>query len=325
MENNFSGLFTSAVDYANVELHCSIDRYCRFGTLQYCLVRPLTTVLAFLLSMFGLYHESSMSPFYGYFWITIILNISVMQALFALIAFYETLRSRLAEFDPLPKFLCVKAIIFFAFWQGLIIMLLVHFRLISSLGPYKEDVLPTVLQDLLICLEMPLIAIAHTYAFSVDPFLPDGALGSGVESGYMTNIGRSSQQRNLDGEFGTINEPLLISGGGFLQISRGQRGQQSMMMQTKSNTNPFADEDYNIDSTLEESGSRFDDPLESVRTRAPPSAWGCSIQDFFRRNFAYNEAIRDFNSSMPVITIPSGFTPRKGESVPSNAKWRTDI
>ena len=262
-----------------------------------------------------------MSPFYGYFWITIILNVSVMQALFALIAFYETMKARLAEFDPLPKFLCVKAIIFFAFWQGIAIMILVQLGVITSLGPYKSDVVSTVLQNLLICIEMPLIAVAHSYAFSVDPYLPGGALGNGVDSGYMSNFsGSGGSQRNLEAEFGTMNEPL-ISSGGFLGLSDASRNrqQQSMMMQTI-NTNPFADDD-DIDSE-----GRYQDPMESVRSRATwSSTWGSSVGDFFRRNFAYNEAIRDFNSSMPVITIPSGFTPTRGESVPSNAKWRTEI
>lgn len=304
-------------------------RYCRFGTLQYCLVRPVTTVLAFFLSLFGLYHESELSPKYGYFWIMILLNISVMQALFALIAFYETMKDRLEEFDPLPKFLCVKAIIFFAFWQGVAIMILVSMGVITSMGPYEADVLPTVLQDLLICLEMPLIAVAHGYSFPVDPFLADGAMGSGVESGYMTNMGGKGnrrKQRDLDAEFGTMNEPLLSSGGflGFMK-SEGSK-QQSMMMQTTSrNTNPFSDED-DIDCVFNGNSGAFDDPLDSIRSKKTwSSTWGGSFKDFFRRNFAYNEAIRDFNSSMPVITIPSGFTPKRGESVPSSSKWRTDI
>lgn len=255
-----------------------------------------------------------MSPFHACFWITIVLNVSVMQALFALIAFYETMKSRLAEFDPLLKFLCVKAIIVFAFWQGLAIMIFVRLGVITSLGPYEADVLPTVLQDLLICLEMPLIALAHRYAFPVDPFLPEGSLGNGVDSGYVTNIGGG--QRNLDSEFGTMNEPLMLSNGGL--FGQSNRGHQSMMLQSTRNINPFADE--------EEIDRAFDDPLSSVRGKATMSStWGSGFHDFFRRNFAYNEAIRDFNSSMPVLTIPSGFVPAKGESVPSHSKWRTDI
>lgn len=65
----------------------------------------------------GVYHESELDPRFGYFWLMLVLNLSVMQALFALVTFYNTMKSRLEEFDPLPKFLCVKAIIFFAFWQ----------------------------------------------------------------------------------------------------------------------------------------------------------------------------------------------------------------
>ena len=73
----------------------------------------------------------------------------------------------LRSYRPVPKFLCVKGILFFSFWQSVGISALVAARVITSLGPYTEPENVSVgLNDLLICIEMPLFAIAHMYAFS---------------------------------------------------------------------------------------------------------------------------------------------------------------
>ena len=52
-------------------------------------------------------------------YITIINNTSVMLALYYLLAFYHATytNTMLKQGRPLPKFISVKLIIFFAFWQ----------------------------------------------------------------------------------------------------------------------------------------------------------------------------------------------------------------
>lgn len=72
----------------------------------------------------------------------------------------------------MPKFLCVKGILFFSFWQSVGISTLVAARIITKLGPYTDPEKVSVgLNDLLICVEMPLFAIAHNYAFSYKDFI----------------------------------------------------------------------------------------------------------------------------------------------------------
>jgi hypothetical protein len=73
---------------------------------------------------------------------------------------------------PVPKFLCVKGILFFSFWQSVGISALVAARVITRLGPYTHPENVSVgLNDLLICIEMPFFAIAHNYAFSYHDFI----------------------------------------------------------------------------------------------------------------------------------------------------------
>jgi hypothetical protein len=69
--------------------------------------------------------------------------------------------------SPMPKFLCVKGILFFSFWQAIGVSLLASVGAIKSLGPYTDkEHISLGLTDTLICLEMPFFAIAHLAAFS---------------------------------------------------------------------------------------------------------------------------------------------------------------
>jgi hypothetical protein len=67
----------------------------------------------------------------------------------------------------MPKFLCVKGILFFSFWQAIGISLLASVGAIKKLGPYTDkEHISLGLTDTLICFEMPFFAIAHLAAFS---------------------------------------------------------------------------------------------------------------------------------------------------------------
>lgn len=102
----------------------------------------------------------------------IIDNISVTCAMYALVLFYSVTKEELTPFNPIPKFLCIKAVILFAFWQGIIISVLVWFNLLhgnEDFGWSDRDV-SVALQDFLICIEMFLISIAHRFTFSHKPY-----------------------------------------------------------------------------------------------------------------------------------------------------------
>lgn len=75
---------------------------------------------------------------------------------------------------PFPKFLCIKAVIFFSFFQGVVIDFLVYYGYIKDV--FNSDtngdtqLLSSRLQNFLICIEMFLAAVAHQYSFPHKPY-----------------------------------------------------------------------------------------------------------------------------------------------------------
>ena len=66
----------------------------------------------------GKYHEGKWNVTEGYLYTTLIYNISISVALFALFLFYSATKELLRPYDPALKFFSVKAVIFLSFWQG---------------------------------------------------------------------------------------------------------------------------------------------------------------------------------------------------------------
>lgn len=93
-------------------------RFCKQATLQFCLVKPVMAFIIIFLQSSGHYHDGDWSANTGYIYITIIYNVSVSLALYGLYLFYFATRDLLTPFDPVLKFLLIKAVIFLSFWQG---------------------------------------------------------------------------------------------------------------------------------------------------------------------------------------------------------------
>ncbi len=54
----------------------------------------------------------------GYVYITIVYNITVSLALYALFLFYQATRDLLSPYYPVLQFFPIKSVIFLSFWQG---------------------------------------------------------------------------------------------------------------------------------------------------------------------------------------------------------------
>lgn len=137
------------------------------GILQYVQVKPILAVATLILKAAGKFNEGDLRADSGYLYISIIYNMSICLSLYCLAMFWLSISEDLKPFRPMPKFLCVKGILFFSFWQSIGISILVAMEAIKQLGPYiDKEHISLGLTDTMICLEMPLFAIAHMFAFA---------------------------------------------------------------------------------------------------------------------------------------------------------------
>ncbi|KAI0438309.1 DUF300 domain protein [Xylaria telfairii] len=137
------------------------------GILQYAWLKPILAIAAVVMKATGIYKEGYIGLSSGYLWSGIIYNISVTVSLYSLGLFWVCMHDDLLPFRPVPKFLCIKLIIFASYWQGFLLSILVWLGAIPDDVPeYTPDNLAAAIQDALICIEMPAFALAHWYAFS---------------------------------------------------------------------------------------------------------------------------------------------------------------
>ncbi|QSZ34037.1 hypothetical protein DSL72_005617 [Monilinia vaccinii-corymbosi] len=137
------------------------------GILQYAWLKPLLGLSAIIMKATGVYEEGTIALSSGYMWSGIVYNISVTLSLYSLGMFWVIMSKDLQPFRPVPKFLCIKLIIFASYWQGFLLSILVFLGAIpDNVEDFTADSLAAAIQDALICIEMPIFAIGHWYAFS---------------------------------------------------------------------------------------------------------------------------------------------------------------
>jgi hypothetical protein len=156
-------LFLNPVDISDPHTFLAIKR----GILQYTWAKPILSIATIIMKATGVYQEGYIGLTSGYLWSGLIYNLSITISLYALAMFWVCMSQDLQPFRPMPKFLCIKGIIFASYWQGFFLSILVWLGAIPDDVPgYTPDNLAAAIQDALICFEMPAFAMAHWYAFS---------------------------------------------------------------------------------------------------------------------------------------------------------------
>ena len=158
------------VDISDPHTFLAIKR----GILQYAWLKPILAFATIIMKATNTYQEGYIDLHSGYFWSGLIYNVSISVSLYALAMFWVCMSADLQPFRPMPKFLCVKGIIFASYWQGFFLSILVWLGAIPGDVPgYTPDNLAAAIQDALICFEMPAFALAHWYAFSWHDYADD--------------------------------------------------------------------------------------------------------------------------------------------------------
>jgi hypothetical protein len=140
---------------------------CQLMAVQFVIMRPVLTLVPLFLKHTGvvdltaapvLINGTSINWFAPNLYILFVTNVSVAIAFYGLLSFYHGTEKDLEWCEPWPKFLCIKGVVFCTFWQSLTIQFL------SGAGR-MDDHSASQIQNLLICIEMFLAAIAHFYIF----------------------------------------------------------------------------------------------------------------------------------------------------------------
>lgn len=142
----------------------------KIGILQWVPVKVISAFFAFILTWSGKYDDSQFGWNNGYTYICIITNVSQSWALYCLYMFYVGTKKHLKTFKPIPKFLCIKFVVFFTFWQSVLLSLLIKLGIIKDTIHFSAQDFSVALQDFAICIEMFIASFAHIYAFNVVEF-----------------------------------------------------------------------------------------------------------------------------------------------------------
>ncbi|KAL7537082.1 hypothetical protein ACHAXR_008069 [Thalassiosira sp. AJA248-18] len=177
----------------------------KHGVLQYVVIKTILSLLTtFVFLPSGWYGEGTFSWNSAYVYITTLLNISVMYALYCLVKLFHAVKSDLrspVNWHPVGKFLCVKGVVFFTWWQGVGIYFLRSHGIINDVGSWTGDDVAGGIIDYLVCVEMVFFSIAHMFTFTFKEYLPEGMeekKKSGMVGWLFEGIDKRRRRRNDD-------------------------------------------------------------------------------------------------------------------------------
>lgn len=196
------GVTTSSSTYYRVYWTSPFFIQCKFGVLQYVLIKFFCAIAVLILEPYGWYKEGQFHLKAGYLYICILTNVSQCYALYCLVFFYFATKNELSPIRPVGKFLSVKALVFFTWWQSVLISVMYQLEMIPN---YKastteknwnpEDVAKGI-QDYCICIEMFVAAIVHSFVFPHSEYSIAAVRGReqamGVDQGQNDRYARNS-------------------------------------------------------------------------------------------------------------------------------------
>ncbi|KAI9832797.1 MAG: hypothetical protein M1819_004017 [Sarea resinae] len=163
------------------------------GVFQYCFIRVFFTLVSVVSQAFGRYCESSLNPAFAHIWVMVFEGSAVTIAMYCIIQFYIQVSADIAEHKPFMKILCIKLVIFFSFWQTLIISFLSSSGALKTSKHLASPDIKVGIPSMLLCIEMAIFSILHLFAFPYKPYTipanPELATGSGYSGGTPRYVG----------------------------------------------------------------------------------------------------------------------------------------
>jgi hypothetical protein len=164
-------------------------RMVKIGVLHFVLFRPLLSALAIVLETFQIYHDGNFAVSDAYLYIFILNNVSFTLALYGLAMFFVATEELLEPYRPVPKFLCIKGVIFFSFWQGIALSMLEKAGVIQKAGEMSAQEQAELIQNVLVCVEMLVASFVHTFAFGYEEYMKDvEAVYAPIKHNFTDNV-----------------------------------------------------------------------------------------------------------------------------------------
>eukprot|EP00178_Gracilaria_changii_P005108 TRINITY_DN1826_c0_g1_i1.p2 TRINITY_DN1826_c0_g1~~TRINITY_DN1826_c0_g1_i1.p2 ORF type:complete len:394 (-),score=83.86 TRINITY_DN1826_c0_g1_i1:2164-3345(-) len=199
----------------------------RASVLQFVFVKPTGSVL----KLYAIKHHDRTMRTLILACVALVNNISISCALYGLVLFYHAAHTLLLPFRPFEKFLSVKAVVFFSFWQGVALGVAVRLGVLHDVQGYSAREQATGLQDFLICFEMAVAAVAHYYVFSYSEYEAAREQGSSKYAFWHVVDFRdvlSDAHHRISGGVGfeaeLREEPIVANGNGSSNVLGEQSG-----------------------------------------------------------------------------------------------------
>ncbi|KAL6546661.1 hypothetical protein OROMI_022382 [Orobanche minor] len=143
-------------------------RLLKYWTWQFVVIRPVCSILMTTLQVIGFY------PSWLSWTFIIVLSLSFSLAMYSLVLFYHVFARKLEPHKPLAKFICIKGIVFFCFWQGVVLDVLVAMGTVRSHHFWLDtEHVGKSLHNILVCAEMLIFSLLQQYAYHVSPYSGD--------------------------------------------------------------------------------------------------------------------------------------------------------
>jgi len=153
------------------------------GVFQYSATMPLIALLTGICQALGAYGASVTEWNSAYPYLFLIQNASQCWALYCLVLFYRASAQRLEAKQPLRKFVCIKMVVFFTWWQDMMIAGLVYYgaigkRDVNGDGVSTEAEAAALLSNLIITVEMAFMAHVFRRAFPPSDYEAGSSAGT---------------------------------------------------------------------------------------------------------------------------------------------------
>ncbi|KAJ7429278.1 DUF300-domain-containing protein [Mycena galericulata] len=138
----------------------------KWSVMQYVIVRPAISIAGIICEAYGVLCTSQgYNPRFASVYLDAVDFISITVALYGLFTFFGLMKDELAGRRPLAKFLCIKLIVMFTFYQAFVFTAL-EGRVIKATEYWSETNIADGLTALTICIEMVFFALGMWWAYA---------------------------------------------------------------------------------------------------------------------------------------------------------------